>query len=176
MPERTSLFLFGLAPGGVCHAVRVAASAVGSYPTVSTLPRAEARLAVCFLLHFPWGRPRRALPGTFVSVEPGLSSTQALSQGQGSAAAVRPSGTGSRCAQKARPVNRGFGGGPGERTSASWLWIWPLPPVCRRPWRQALPWFPLVLRRASAGRGRCGSNARYSPSASSRAASTAGPT
>ena len=28
--------------------------------------RAEARLppAVCFLWHFPWGRPRRALPGT----------------------------------------------------------------------------------------------------------------
>jgi hypothetical protein len=80
--------LFGLAPGGVCHAVRVAASAVGSYPTVSTLPRAEARLAVCFLLHFPWGRPRRALPGTFVSVEPGLSSTRPCRKGK---AAPRPS-------------------------------------------------------------------------------------
>jgi len=31
--------------------------------------------AVCFLLHCPWGRPRRVLPGTLVSVEPGLSST-----------------------------------------------------------------------------------------------------
>jgi len=27
-----------------------------------------------FLWHFPWGRPRRALPGTAFSVEPGLSS------------------------------------------------------------------------------------------------------
>ncbi len=26
--------------------------------------QAETSLAVCFLRHFPWGRPRRALPGT----------------------------------------------------------------------------------------------------------------
>jgi len=31
--------LFGLAPGGVCRAACVAARAVGSYPTVSPLPR-----------------------------------------------------------------------------------------------------------------------------------------
>ena len=30
--------LFGLAPGGACHAADVAAGAVGSYPTVSPLP------------------------------------------------------------------------------------------------------------------------------------------
>jgi len=30
--------------------------------------------AVCFLWHCPWGRPRRLLAGTVISVEPGLSS------------------------------------------------------------------------------------------------------
>ncbi len=30
--------LFGVAPGGACHAATVASSAVGSYPTVSPLP------------------------------------------------------------------------------------------------------------------------------------------
>ncbi len=61
--------LFGLAPGGVCHAASVAGRAVGSYPTVSPLPgwfaaRKRANPAVCFLWHFPWGRPRRTLSGT----------------------------------------------------------------------------------------------------------------
>ncbi|GGA46656.1 hypothetical protein GCM10011499_15500 [Pelagibacterium lentulum] len=27
-------------------------------------------MAVCFLWHFPWGRPRRALPGTVFSWSP----------------------------------------------------------------------------------------------------------
>jgi len=59
--------LFGLAPGGVFHAAAVAGGAVRSYRTVSPLP--PARLAgtgsaVCFLWHYPWGRPRRGLPGT----------------------------------------------------------------------------------------------------------------
>jgi hypothetical protein len=36
--------LFGLAPGGACHAVPVARSAVGSYPTLSPLPAPLARL------------------------------------------------------------------------------------------------------------------------------------
>ena len=59
--------LFGLAPGGVFHAAAVAGGAVRSYRTVSPLPPARlagAGSAVCFLWHFPWGRPRRALPGT----------------------------------------------------------------------------------------------------------------
>ncbi len=34
----------------------------------------EGTSAVSSLLHFPWVRTRRALPGTLVSVEPGLSS------------------------------------------------------------------------------------------------------
>ena len=61
--------LFGLAPGGVYPAAAVTGSAVRSYRTFSPLPRAPALstgrpLAVCFLWHFPWGCPRRALPGT----------------------------------------------------------------------------------------------------------------
>ncbi len=59
--------LFGLAPGGVCPATAVAGGAVRPYRTVSPLPpvrHAGTGLAVCFLWHCPWGRPRRALPGT----------------------------------------------------------------------------------------------------------------
>ena len=47
---RTERPLFGLAPGGACHAVPVARSAVGSYPTLSPLPQrpeAERRFAFC---------------------------------------------------------------------------------------------------------------------------------
>ena len=54
--------LFGIAPGGACHAGRVTTAPVGSYPTVSPLP-VQAQ-AVCSLWRFPWGCPRRALPGT----------------------------------------------------------------------------------------------------------------
>ena len=61
-------FLFGLAPGGVYPATPVAGGAVRSYRTLSPLPPDPGRNlhapAVCFLWHFPWGCPRRALPGT----------------------------------------------------------------------------------------------------------------
>ena len=58
--------LCGLAPGGVCHAAAVTGGAVRSYRTLSPLPPVLRRgaAAVCSLWHFPWGRPRRALPGT----------------------------------------------------------------------------------------------------------------
>jgi len=57
--------LLGLAPGGVYRAVTVAGDAVRSYRTLSPLLEADRPpRAVCFLWHFPWGRPRRALPGT----------------------------------------------------------------------------------------------------------------
>ena len=59
--DRSSLL--GLAPGGVYRAVPVAGDAVRSCRTLSPLPAAQRR-AVCFLWHFPWGRPRRVLPGT----------------------------------------------------------------------------------------------------------------
>ena len=56
--------LFGLAPGGVYPAAPVARGAVRSCRTVSPLPSRLRALAVCFLWHFPWGRPRRPLAGT----------------------------------------------------------------------------------------------------------------
>src|ERR1051325_1678293 len=60
--------LLGLAPGGVFPAAAVAGSAVRSYRTISPLPPMQSQRtagsAVYFLWHFPWGRPRRALPGT----------------------------------------------------------------------------------------------------------------
>jgi hypothetical protein len=59
--------LFGLAPGGVYPAAAVASGAVRSCRTVSPLPAgclAALARAVCFLWHFPWGRPRRPLTGT----------------------------------------------------------------------------------------------------------------
>src|ERR1700733_13971223 len=71
--------LFGLAPGGACHAVPVAGPAVRSYRTISTLLSVfalagYAGLAVSFLWRCPWGRPRRMLSVTVSFVEPGLSS------------------------------------------------------------------------------------------------------
>src|SRR6516165_3988710 len=65
-PECPPLLL-GLAPGGVFPAAAVAGGAVRSYRTVSPLPPARHAgdgPAVYFLWHFPWGCPRRALPGT----------------------------------------------------------------------------------------------------------------
>ena len=81
--------LFGLAPGGVCRAAPVAGGAVRSCRTLSPLPGARRGRAVCFLWHFPWGRPRRPLTGTVVPVEPGLSSSPGARPGP---AAVRPPG------------------------------------------------------------------------------------
>ena len=49
---RANAPLFGLAPDGVCHAVRVATSAVSSYLAISPLP-VLADLGGIFLLHFP---------------------------------------------------------------------------------------------------------------------------
>ena len=45
----------------------LAPQAVGSYPTISTLPRTLAgRSAVCFLLHWPSACAAQALPGTLL--------------------------------------------------------------------------------------------------------------
>ena len=65
---RRARSLFGIAPGGACHAGAVASPPVGSYPTVSPLP--IRRQAVCSLWRYPWGCPRRALPGTITSWSP----------------------------------------------------------------------------------------------------------
>jgi len=75
--------LFGLAPGGVYHAAPVARSAVGSYPTLSPLPRCRplaepgnrgGLLSVALSL----GSPPPAINRHRVFVEPGLSSPAAF--------------------------------------------------------------------------------------------------
>ncbi len=66
--------LFGLAPGGACHAVPIAGSAVGSYPTLSPLPPANTGgglLSVALSLRSPSAGVARR----HIAVEPGLSST-----------------------------------------------------------------------------------------------------
>ena len=72
---RRTRSLFGIAPGGACLASPVARPAVGSYPTVSPLPACNIGYpirtqAVYFLWRFPWGYPRRALPGTIALWSP----------------------------------------------------------------------------------------------------------
>ena len=59
--------LFGLAPGGVCHATSVTGRPVRSYRTLSPLPvphREAGPSAVYSLLHFPSPYGARVLPGT----------------------------------------------------------------------------------------------------------------
>ncbi len=57
--------LFGLAPGGVCHAVTVASPPVRSCRTLSPLPvLPRESSAVCSLWHFPL-RPRRNAGGRY---------------------------------------------------------------------------------------------------------------
>src|SRR3954462_12264806 len=68
--------LFGLAPGGVYRAAPVASRAVGSYPTLSPLPRQSrgGLLSVALSL----GSPPPAINRHRVSMEPGLSSPAAF--------------------------------------------------------------------------------------------------
>jgi hypothetical protein len=81
--------LFGLAPGGVYRAIPVAGDAVRSYRTLSPLPAPLARQpAVCFLWHFPWGRPRRPLTGTVFPWSPDFPPP---TPAKGPKAAIRPS-------------------------------------------------------------------------------------
>jgi hypothetical protein len=72
--------LFGLAPGGACHAAHVAMRAVRSYRTVSPLP-----CGGLFSVALSLGLPPPEVIRHRVSVEPGLSSTA-------KAAAIRPAG------------------------------------------------------------------------------------
>ena len=72
---RPARSLFGLAPGGACHAADVAAGAVGSYPTVSPLPSAEAAGGL-FSVALSLGSPRAGVTRRHLSLESGLSSTR----------------------------------------------------------------------------------------------------
>ena len=60
--------LFGLAPGGVYRAAPLPRrGALLPHPFTLTRPKPRA---VCFLWHFPWGRPRRTLSGTVLPWSP----------------------------------------------------------------------------------------------------------
>ncbi len=120
---RRARSLFGIAPGGACHAGAVASPPVGSYPTVSPLP--IRRQAVCSLWRYPWGCPRRALPGTITSWSPDFPRQVALPRSSSPPRAVGMAGIGRRvngrfwgverarsCGQQAgrdAPVFLGFG-------------------------------------------------------------------
>lgn len=66
--------LFGIAPGGACRAVPVARSAVGSYPTVSPLPRKRGGL---FSVALSLGLPPPGVTRHPYFMESGLSSHDA---------------------------------------------------------------------------------------------------
>ncbi len=73
---RPASSLFGLAPGGVYLATAVTSGAVGSYPTLSPLPRRRGGLLSVAL---SLGSPPPDVIRHRVSVEPGLSSLYRLS-------------------------------------------------------------------------------------------------
>src|SRR5438874_12189467 len=89
--QRRLPLLLGLAPGGVYPAAAVAGGAVRSYRTISPLPPAApegGELGGVFLWHFPWGRPRRALPGTVPPWSPDFPPSAERTRRR---AAIRPS-------------------------------------------------------------------------------------
>ena len=104
---RTNASLFGLAPDGVCPAQPVTRLAVRSYRTVSPLP--ATWLAVCFLWHFPWGHPRRALPGILIPWSPDFPPSR--NPWGLATATVRPSDSGGILGGSSAP-GQGLGGKP----------------------------------------------------------------
>ena len=103
--------LLGLAPGVVCPAAAVTGGAVRSYRTISPLP-APKGLGGVFLWHFPWGRPRRVLPGTVFPWSPDFPPSASRRR-----AAIRPSGIGIRWggAAEVKPPAPGWWHGAGFR-------------------------------------------------------------
>ena len=89
-----STSLFGLAPGGVCRAAPVARRAVGSYPTLSPLPRSRSAIArFAFCGTFPGVAPAGCYPAPcFRGARTFL--TRRLSAVAG--AAARPAGSGDK--------------------------------------------------------------------------------
>ena len=64
--------------------------------------------AVCFLWHFPWGRPRRALPGTVFPWSPDFPPPARRVSPAPRKAAIRPSGTTHKVAAPAAPSRTGL--------------------------------------------------------------------
>jgi hypothetical protein len=112
-PRRSPLF--GLAPGGVYPAAPVARGAVRSCRTVSPLPAgclAALARAVCFLWHFPWGRPRRPLAGTVFPWSPDFPPLSCDSSGRPAVwqaeMCAGGAGASSRMVAKLAAVSKGF--------------------------------------------------------------------
>ncbi len=130
--------LFGLAPGGACHAVPIAGSAVGSYPTLSPLPTAEAEgglLSVALSLRSPSAGVARR----HITVEPGLSSTLRK--------APRPPGRLARVPTAPNPSQGQGWGAAGRASKAPWG------AVSAPPWPARGHTPPPRAARPSAGRG-----------------------
>jgi hypothetical protein len=116
---RSTPSLFGFAPGGVCHAVCVAADAVRSYRTISPLPRLTLHEATrrggLFSVALSLGSPPPDVIRHRMSMEPGLSSPATFRPlperpssrltpeqwGAGGAASRAPAVGGNRCRQAA---------------------------------------------------------------------------
>ena len=87
--EPASPSLFGLAPGGVCHAVSVAGPAVRSYRTFSPLPRPKRRrFVLCGTI--PGVAPAGCYPAPYVD---GARTFLSRSLSTMAGAAVRPTDT-----------------------------------------------------------------------------------
>jgi len=103
---------FGLAPGGVCRAVRVTPVAGALLPHRFTLACAGSRppSAVCSLLHFPSGRPDWPLASTLPCGAPTFLDTVPV-RGRTRGAATRPT---HRPDQSASSAARDGRGGPAQ--------------------------------------------------------------
>ena len=64
-PQESVLFLFGLAPNGVCHAFFVTKKAGRSYRTVSPLPKTRSPWRYTFCCTFPRVTPAGRYPAFF---------------------------------------------------------------------------------------------------------------
>ena len=79
---RGASFLFGLAPGGACHAASIAGDAVRSYRTLSPLPSfAEASEGGLLSVALSLGSPPAGVTRRLFAVEPGLSSLRREAKG-----------------------------------------------------------------------------------------------
>ena len=128
--------LFGLAPGGVYPATSVTRRAVRSYRSLSPLPcRAFARpKAVCFLWHFPWGRPRRPLAATVFPWSPDFPPAMDYLRSS-PPVAVQPTGRTEIGGGGHEGQDRRCCAGPSNHPSAAAMWReWPTVDDCARCW------------------------------------------
>ncbi len=120
--------LFGFAPGGVCRAVRVAASAVRSYRTLSPLPRRipkDPRCGGLLSVALSLGSPPPDVIRHRLFMEPGLSSPDPAGQANLPTGPERPPGrlmapmcdAGAPASRRGGPARRARGGLPRRRDS-----------------------------------------------------------